>query len=143
MSKSKHNGIDPEELVKEYGIDTVRLYILFAAPPDQDILWDAKSKSSSVVFFLVWYILNTKLKQFLLPKFFEQLNKKDTILMFLLKEKSQNYDREAGLQDYRKQFTSLKLKKSMSEKHVSNDTLLWNSKSANLDLIFCLFFFFF
>lgn len=44
MSKSKHNGIDPGELVKEYGIDTLRLYILFAAPPEQDILWDAKSK---------------------------------------------------------------------------------------------------
>lgn len=121
MSKSKHNGIDPEELVKEYGIDTIRLYILFAAPPDQDILWDAKSKSNSVVFFLVWYILNTKLKQFLLPKFFEQLNKKDTILMFLLKEKSQNYDREADLQDYRKQFTSLKLKK----KYVWKACLKW------------------
>lgn len=45
MSKSKYNGIDPEEIVKEYGIDTLRLYILFAAPPEQDILWDAKSKS--------------------------------------------------------------------------------------------------
>ncbi|XP_074939535.1 leucine--tRNA ligase, mitochondrial isoform X2 [Phalacrocorax aristotelis] len=43
MSKSKHNGIDPKELVKEYGIDTLRLYILFAAPPEQDILWDAKT----------------------------------------------------------------------------------------------------
>ncbi|XP_039935602.1 leucine--tRNA ligase, mitochondrial isoform X2 [Hirundo rustica] len=43
MSKSKHNGIDPEEIVKEYGIDTLRLYILFAAPPEQDILWDAKT----------------------------------------------------------------------------------------------------
>uniref|UniRef100_A0A8C0F8A9 leucine--tRNA ligase n=1 Tax=Bubo bubo TaxID=30461 RepID=A0A8C0F8A9_BUBBB len=43
MSKSKHNGIDPEKLVKEYGIDTLRLYILFAAPPEQDILWDAKT----------------------------------------------------------------------------------------------------
>lgn len=46
MSKSKYNGIDPEEIVKEYGIDTLRLYILFAAPPEQDILWDAKSKSN-------------------------------------------------------------------------------------------------
>uniref|UniRef100_A0A8B9PWJ8 leucine--tRNA ligase n=1 Tax=Apteryx owenii TaxID=8824 RepID=A0A8B9PWJ8_APTOW len=43
MSKSKHNGIDPEELKEEYGIDTIRLYILFAAPPEQDILWDAKT----------------------------------------------------------------------------------------------------
>ncbi|NXC73573.1 SYLM protein, partial [Anhinga anhinga] len=47
MSKSKHNGIDPKELVKEYGIDTLRLYILFAAPPEQDILWDAKTLASS------------------------------------------------------------------------------------------------
>ncbi|OWK50421.1 putative leucine--tRNA ligase, mitochondrial [Lonchura striata] len=43
MSKSKYNGIDPEDIVKEYGIDTLRLYILFAAPPEQDILWDAKT----------------------------------------------------------------------------------------------------
>uniref|UniRef100_A0A8D0L2G5 leucine--tRNA ligase n=1 Tax=Sphenodon punctatus TaxID=8508 RepID=A0A8D0L2G5_SPHPU len=43
MSKSKHNGIDPEEVVGEYGFDTLRLYIFFAAPPEQDILWDAKT----------------------------------------------------------------------------------------------------
>ncbi|XP_042330781.1 probable leucine--tRNA ligase, mitochondrial [Sceloporus undulatus] len=43
MSKSKHNGIEPKEMVQQYGIDTVRLYILFAAPPEQDILWDAKT----------------------------------------------------------------------------------------------------
>lgn len=45
MSKSKHNGVDPEEMVEQYGIDTVRLYLLFAAPPEKDILWDVKSKS--------------------------------------------------------------------------------------------------
>uniref|UniRef100_A0A5F8GJP6 leucine--tRNA ligase n=1 Tax=Monodelphis domestica TaxID=13616 RepID=A0A5F8GJP6_MONDO len=43
MSKSKYNGIDPEEVVKQYGIDTVRLYILFAAPPEKDLLWDVKT----------------------------------------------------------------------------------------------------
>ncbi|XP_067417830.1 leucine--tRNA ligase, mitochondrial isoform X2 [Emydura macquarii macquarii] len=43
MSKSKHNGVDPEELVEEYGIDTMRLYLLFAAPPEQDILWDVRT----------------------------------------------------------------------------------------------------
>lgn len=85
MSKSKHNGIDPEEIVKEYGIDTLRLYILFAAPPEQDILWDAKSKSDCfcswfccgfVSFFLNINILNTKLIQFLMPKFWKKLIKK-------------------------------------------------------------------
>ena len=45
MSKSKHNGVDPEEVVEQYGIDTVRLYLLFSAPPEKDILWDVKSKS--------------------------------------------------------------------------------------------------
>ncbi|XP_040301030.1 leucine--tRNA ligase, mitochondrial isoform X1 [Herpailurus yagouaroundi] len=43
MSKSKHNGVDPQEVVGCYGIDTIRLYILFAAPPEKDILWDVKS----------------------------------------------------------------------------------------------------
>ncbi|XP_036287950.1 probable leucine--tRNA ligase, mitochondrial [Pipistrellus kuhlii] len=43
MSKSKHNGVDPEEVVRQYGIDTVRLYLLFAAPPEKDILWDVKT----------------------------------------------------------------------------------------------------
>lgn len=38
MSKSKYNGIEPEDIIQKYGIDTVRLYILFTAPPEQDIL---------------------------------------------------------------------------------------------------------
>ena len=44
MSKSKNNGLDPQEVVQQYGVDTVRLYILYAAPPEQDILWNVKSE---------------------------------------------------------------------------------------------------
>lgn len=44
MSKSKHNGMDPEEVVAQYGVDTTRLYLLYAAPPEKDILWDVKSR---------------------------------------------------------------------------------------------------
>nr|XP_033786211.1 probable leucine--tRNA ligase, mitochondrial isoform X2 [Geotrypetes seraphini] len=43
MSKSKHNGLDPEEIVQQYGINTIRLYMLFAAPPEKNILWDLKT----------------------------------------------------------------------------------------------------
>uniref|UniRef100_A0A4W2GPU8 leucine--tRNA ligase n=1 Tax=Bos indicus x Bos taurus TaxID=30522 RepID=A0A4W2GPU8_BOBOX len=43
MSKSKHNGVEPEDVVEQYGRDTVRLYVLFAAPPEKDILWDVKT----------------------------------------------------------------------------------------------------
>lgn len=46
MSKSKHNGLDPQEVVQQYGVDTVRLYILYAAPPEQDILWNVKSEQN-------------------------------------------------------------------------------------------------
>jgi len=39
MSKSKANVVDPETVVQKYGADTVRLYILFAAPPERDFEW--------------------------------------------------------------------------------------------------------
>jgi len=39
MSKSKMNVVDPESAIEKYGADTVRLYILFAAPPEQDFEW--------------------------------------------------------------------------------------------------------
>ena len=39
MSKSKNNGVDPQEPIKQYGADTVRLYTMFAAPPEQTLEW--------------------------------------------------------------------------------------------------------
>jgi leucyl-tRNA synthetase len=39
MSKSKNNGVDPQELVDEFGADTARLFIMFAAPPEQTLEW--------------------------------------------------------------------------------------------------------
>ncbi|MYM64655.1 leucine--tRNA ligase [Pseudomaricurvus sp. HS19] len=39
MSKSKNNGIDPQTAVDQYGADTVRLFTMFAAPPEQTLEW--------------------------------------------------------------------------------------------------------
>ncbi len=39
MSKSKNNGVDPEALIERYGADTVRLYTIFTAPPEQSLEW--------------------------------------------------------------------------------------------------------
>jgi len=40
MSKSKGNTVDPQALIEQYGADTVRLFILFAAPPEQSLEWN-------------------------------------------------------------------------------------------------------
>ncbi len=39
MSKSKNNGVDPQQLVEEYGADTARLFMMFASPPTQTLEW--------------------------------------------------------------------------------------------------------
>ena len=39
MSKSKGNTIDPDDIINKYGADTIRLFILFAAPPEQNLEW--------------------------------------------------------------------------------------------------------
>ena len=39
MSKSKNNGVDPQLLIDTYGADTARLFMMFAAPPDQQLEW--------------------------------------------------------------------------------------------------------
>ncbi|MZR63696.1 leucine--tRNA ligase [Alcanivorax sp. DP30] len=40
MSKSKGNTVDPQEMIEQYGADTVRLFIMFAAPPEQSLEWN-------------------------------------------------------------------------------------------------------
>ena len=40
MSKSKGNTVDPQDLIKKYGADTVRLFTMFAAPPEQSLEWN-------------------------------------------------------------------------------------------------------
>jgi leucyl-tRNA synthetase len=39
MAKSKNNGVDPQALIDEYGADTARLFVMFAAPPEQQLEW--------------------------------------------------------------------------------------------------------
>ncbi|WP_299877361.1 leucine--tRNA ligase [uncultured Cocleimonas sp.] len=39
MSKSKNNGVDPQELIEKFGADTLRVFSMFASPPDQSMEW--------------------------------------------------------------------------------------------------------
>ena len=39
MSKSKNNGVDPQDMIDKYGADTVRLFVMFTSPPEQSLEW--------------------------------------------------------------------------------------------------------
>ena len=39
MSKSKGNTVDPQQYIDKYGADTIRLYMMFTAPPEQSLEW--------------------------------------------------------------------------------------------------------
>lgn len=55
MSKSKGNVVDPDDIIKKYGADTVRLFMLFAAPPQKDLDWSDKGVEGSFRFLnRVW-----------------------------------------------------------------------------------------
>jgi leucyl-tRNA synthetase len=50
MSKSKNNGVDPQSLVERYGADTARLFMMFAAPPEQTLEWSDEGVQGSYRF---------------------------------------------------------------------------------------------
>jgi leucyl-tRNA synthetase len=55
MSKSKNNGVDPQDLIEKYGADTARLYTMFTAPPDATLEWNDAALEGSFRFLRrVW-----------------------------------------------------------------------------------------
>ncbi|MDQ7781993.1 MAG: leucine--tRNA ligase [Desulfomonilaceae bacterium] len=58
MSKSKGNVVDPEDLIDKYGADTVRLFCLFAAPPERDLDWTSEGVEGAARFLgRVWNLV--------------------------------------------------------------------------------------
>ena len=64
MSKSKGNVVDPDEIIQNYGADTARLFILFAAPPTKDLEWSNQGVEGCYRFLKrVWRIFDDFLSE--------------------------------------------------------------------------------
>ena len=61
MSKSKKNTIDPENIIKNYGADSVRLFILSDSPPEKDVQWSDQGMVASFKFVQKLWTLNSKI----------------------------------------------------------------------------------
>jgi len=69
MSKSKRNTIDPQDIIKKYGADAVRFFILADSPPDRDVKWTDEGIISSYKFVQKFWMLSEEILE---------LNKKTT-----------------------------------------------------------------
>jgi len=68
MSKSKGNTVDPQPLVEKYGADTVRLFVMFAAPPEQSLEWsDAGVEGAFRFLKKLWRLVSEHAEQGLAP----------------------------------------------------------------------------
>ena len=61
MSKSKKNTVDPENIIKNYGADSARLFILSDSPPEKDVQWSEEGISASFKFIQKLWNLNKKI----------------------------------------------------------------------------------
>jgi leucyl-tRNA synthetase len=63
MSKSKNNGVDPQDLIEKYGADTARLYTMFTAPPEATLEWNDAALEGSYRFLRRVWNFGVKLGQ--------------------------------------------------------------------------------
>ena len=75
MSKSKKNVIDPEFIIKNYGADAVRLFILSDSPPEKDIQWSEQGMVSSYKFVQKLWILHNEIKNIIFNNKYEKDDK--------------------------------------------------------------------
>lgn len=65
MGKSKNNGVDPEDIVKEYGADSARVFTLFAAPPEKELEWNMNGLAGAYRFLNRLFLIVEDTKEFL------------------------------------------------------------------------------
>ncbi|MDG2293126.1 MAG: class I tRNA ligase family protein, partial [Methylophilaceae bacterium] len=98
MSKSKRNGVDPQSLIEQYGADTARFFMMFAAPPEQTLEWSDSGVEGSHRFLKrVWgfgYALTKETRAALPEKLSSHLAAARRDIHLGLKQASYDLDRK-------------------------------------------------
>ncbi len=83
MSKSKNNGIDPQSVIDLYGADTIRLYTMFASPPEQDLEWTESAVEGANRFLRRFYRLA---HEHLADERFDAMNQTNGLIEYAVNE---------------------------------------------------------
>ncbi len=100
MSKSKGNTVDPDEIIKKYGADTARLFILFAAPPAKELEWNDSAVEGAFRFIKRLYERSNRVKKMdsLVKINHESLSKEEKFarkkVYEALRKSNQTYEKE-------------------------------------------------
>ena len=95
MSKSKKNTIDPENIIRNYGADSVRLFILSDSPPEKDVQWSDQGMIASFKFVQKLWTLNSKVLD-KIKKNEVETNKEEDLIKFtnhLIHKVTQNLEK--------------------------------------------------
>lgn len=98
MSKSLGNVVSPEEIIKKYGADTARLFILFAAPPEKELDWsDAGVEGSYRFLGRVWRLVHDFTEKYKdIPNAFEVKTAADKSLNYMLNAAIKKVSEDVG-----------------------------------------------
>ena len=98
MSKSKNNGVDPQAIIDEYGADTARLFMMFAAPPEQSLEWsDAGVEGAFRFLKRVWKAVHDHVEQGVVAAYKDgELTSAAKALRFQLHQTIQKIDDDYG-----------------------------------------------
>lgn len=98
MSKSKNNGVDPQAIIDQYGADTARLFMMFAAPPEQSLEWSDSGVEGGFRFLKrVWKAVYDHVEQGAVSAFAGgELDAKGKAIRFQLHQTIQKIDDDYG-----------------------------------------------
>ena len=135
MSKSKGNTIDPNDLVKKYGADSLRLFVMFAAPPDQSFEWSDKGIQGSHRFLKrIWNLVYNHIDAGL--KFKQSFNTKNKNVLALRNKTHRTLSKVKDDYERRHSFNTaiasiMELSNSIPKEFLSKESNIYERSSAD------------